>query len=148
MAHRKMLQSMDWEDFQKLDLDSRAPYFVQSSGRPYHCISAQQFDRTTLDGLCDLATRIRRIGKSKVGMDFLSTLLKNKRAMLYFTQPSTRTFLSFYSACQILGIRPAEVRDPSISSEMKGETKEDTIRTFSSFFDFIIMRTPIQGLAE
>lgn len=148
MLQRKMLDGMDWEAFQSMELEERAPYFVQSSGRPYHCVIAQQFDRKALDGLCDLATRIRRIGKSKVGMDFLSTLLKNKRAMLYFTQPSTRTFLSFYSACQILGIRPAEVRDPAISSEMKGETKDDTIRTFSSFFDLIIMRTPLQGLAE
>ncbi|MBR4519756.1 MAG: hypothetical protein IKO65_12225 [Victivallales bacterium] len=148
MLHRKMLQEIAWADFQKLSLAEKAPYFVQSSGRPYHCVMAQQFDREMLDHLCDLATRIRRIGKSKQGMDYLSTLLKNKRAMLYFTQPSTRTFLSFYSACQILGIRPAEVRDPDISSEAKGETKEDTIRTFSSFFDLIIMRTPMQGFAE
>lgn len=148
MLHRKMLESIDWESFQGMSLEERAPYFVQSSGRPYHCVTAQQFERESLDNLCDLATRIRRIAKSKQGMDFLSSLLKNKRAMLYFTQPSTRTFLSFYSACQILGIRPAEVRDPSISSEMKGETKEDTVRTFSSFFDLIIMRTPMQGFAE
>ena len=112
MLHRKMMQEISWEDFQALPLQERAPYFVQSSGRPFHCVVAQQFDREALDSLCDLATRIRRIGKSKVGMDFLSSLLKNKRAMLYFTQPSTRTFLAFYSACQILGIRPAEVRDP------------------------------------
>ncbi len=148
MLHRKMMQSISWEDFQNLSLEEKAPYFIQSSGRPYHCCIAQQFDRASLDALCDLATRIRRIGKSKVGMDFLSSLLKNKRAMLYFTQPSTRTFLSFYSACQILGIRPAEVRDPSISSEAKGETKDDTMRTFSSFFDLIIMRTPILGMAD
>lgn len=148
MLQRRMLQSINKAQFKELPLSERAPYFVQSSGRPYHCIMAQQFDREALDGLCDLATRIRRIGKSKSGMDFLSLLLKHKRAMLYFTQPSTRTFLSFYSACQILGIRPAEVRDPTISSEVKGESKEDTIRTFSSFFDLIIMRTPDQGFAE
>ena len=145
---RKMLESIGWEEFHQLPLAQKAPYFVQDSGRPFHCVISQQFNRESLDSLCDLATRIRRIGKSKAGMDFLSNLLNNKRAMLYFTQPSTRTFLSFYSACQILGIKPAEVRDPSISSEMKGETKEDTIRTFSSFFDLIIMRTPMQGFAE
>ncbi len=145
---RKMLESIGWEEFHQLPLSQKAPYFVQDSGRPFHCVISQQFNRESLDSLCDLATRIRRIGKSKVGMDFLSSLLMHKRAMLYFTQPSTRTFLSFYSACQILGIRPAEVRDPSISSEMKGETKEDTIRTFSSFFDLIIMRTPMQDFAE
>ncbi|MCQ2389256.1 MAG: aspartate carbamoyltransferase, partial [Kiritimatiellae bacterium] len=30
----------------------------------------------------------------------------------------------------------------------KGESKEDSIRTFSSYFDMIIMRTPEKGLAE
>ena len=148
MTQRRMMEELSWDEFCRLPLDARAPYFKQSSGRPYHCVIAQQFDRESLDALCDLATRIRRIAKSKVGMEFLSTLMRNKRAMLYFTQPSTRTFLSFFSACQILGFSPAEVRDPSISSEMKGETKEDTIRTFSSFFDLIIMRTPAQGFAE
>ncbi len=142
------MEELPWEAFEKLPLVQRAPYFKQSSGRPYHCVIAQQFDRESLDNLCDLATRIRRIAKNKVGGDFLSGLMRNKRAMLYFTQPSTRTFLSFFSACQVLGFSPAEVRDPSISSEIKGETKEDTIRTFSSFFDLIIMRTPAQGFAE
>ena len=81
-------------------------------------------------------------------MDFLSDLLKHKRAMLDFTQPSSRTFLSFCAACEILGIRLAEVRNPSTSSEMKGESREDTVRTFSSYVDMVIMRSPEQGLAE
>jgi len=68
--------------------------------------------------------------------------------MLYFVQPSTRTFLSFYSACQILGIKCAEVRDTKTSSEVKGESEEDTVRTFSSYFDLIIMRHPTANFAE
>jgi len=94
------------------------------------------------------ATHIRQVAKSKQGMDFLGNLLSHKTAMLYFTQPSTRTFLSFHSACQILGMRTVEVRDTSTSSEMKGETQEDSIRTFSSFSDIIIMRSAVGGLAE
>jgi len=148
MLKRIHLDEITWENFQKLSLEQRAPYFVQCNGRPFHVLIAQQFERDSLDGLCDLATRIRRIAKSKVGMDFLSDLLKHKRAMLDFTQPSSRTFLSFYAACQILGIRPAEVRNASTSSEMKGESREDSVRTFSSYFDLIIMRTPEQGFAE
>ena len=97
---------------------------MQANGRPYHVLIAQQFERESLDALCDLATRIRKIAKSKDGMRFLSDLLAHKRAMLYFHQPSSRTFLSFYAACQILGIALAEVRDPSISSEQKGECYE------------------------
>ena len=78
----------------------------------------------------------------------MKDLLSDKRGMLYFSQPSSRTFLSFYAACQILGIQPAEVRDASTSSEIKGESKEDTVRTFSSYFDLIIMRHPAGGFAE
>lgn len=79
-------------------------------------------------------------------MKFLQDLLSEKRAMLYFAQPSTRTFLSFYAACQILGVQAAEVRDAHTSSEVKGESQEDSVRTFSSYFDMIIMRHPQGGL--
>ncbi len=145
---RQRLDQISWEDFQKLPLSKKGPYFLQSDGQPYHVLIAQQFDRASLDHLCHLATRIRRIAKSKQGMEFLAGLLCHKRAMLDFSQPSSRTFLSFYAACQILGLKVAEVRDPATSSEMKGESREDSVRTFSSYFDMIIMRTPQQGFAE
>ncbi len=52
------------------------------------------------------------------------------------------------AACQILGITCNEVRDPATSSETKGETRFDSLRMFSSYFDVIIMRSPIARLAE
>jgi len=116
--------------------------------RPRHILRASQFDRSFLDYLCNLTTTIRRFDKSKEGLVYLRSLLAHKRAMLYFTQPSTRTFLSFQSACQILGIQTSEIRDPATSSERKGETVEDSLRTFSSYVDLIIMRSPIQGLCD
>ncbi|MDW7650643.1 MAG: aspartate carbamoyltransferase [Bacillota bacterium] len=114
----------------------------------YHCLNAQQFNLELLEELCDLADKIREIAKTKAGMEYLGSLLNHKRAMLYFVQPSTRTFLSFYSACQILGIKCAEVRDTKTSSEVKGESEEDTVRTFSSYFDLIIMRHPKAKYAD
>ena len=148
MLKKKRLDEISWDDYSRLPQEEQAPYLVQANGRPYHVLIAQQFERDSLDALCDLATRIRKIAKSKEGMRFLSDLLAHKRAMLYFHQPSSRTFLSFYAACQILGIALAEVRDPSISSEQKGESMEDSVRTFSSYFDMIIMRTPFQGFVD
>jgi aspartate carbamoyltransferase catalytic subunit len=68
--------------------------------------------------------------------------------MLYFAQASTRTYLSFATAADILGVRCTDVRDPSTSSEVKGESFSDTIRTFSSYFDFIIMRHPGEKMSE
>ena len=37
------------------------------------------------------------------------------------------------------------MRDQSTSSEIKGESQEDSVRTFSSYFDMIIMRHPEGG---
>ena len=141
------LRTIGWEEFQQLAPEQKGRFF-QREGRPYHALLAQQFDRPTLDRLCELATKIRRIAKTRGGLLFLQDQLAEKRAMLYFAQPSTRTFLSFYAACQILGLHPAEVRDTATSSELKGESPEDSVRTFSSYVDLIVMRHPVGGFAE
>jgi len=144
------LTEIGWEDFSALSLEAKRPYLErpERDGMPYHTLFAQQFDRQILERLCALANRIRFINKSKEGALFLKNVLAHKRAMLYFSQPSSRTFLSHLAACQILGITTGSVRDAATSSEFKGESKEDSIRTFSSYFDMIIMRSPEQGLAE
>ncbi len=113
-----------------------------------HVLFSGQFTVDMLEDLAGTADKIRMLSKHRSGQDFLIKLLHHKRAMLYFTQPSTRTFLSFMSACQILGITCNEVRDPSTSSETKGETRFDSIRMFSSYFDLIIMRSKLARLAE
>jgi len=143
----RTLAEMAWDDLQRLAPQEKAECF-NSGPRPFHVLMAQQFTRPLLEELGVMATRIRQIAKSKTGMDFLRGLLSHRTAMLYFSQPSTRTFLSFHSACQILGMKTVEVRDIATSSEMKGETQEDSIRTFSSFADVIIMRSAVGGLAE
>jgi aspartate carbamoyltransferase catalytic subunit len=114
----------------------------------FHILKTQQFDRAMLDELCELTTAIRKFAKTKEGLLYLRGLLAHKRAMLYFTQPSTRTFLSFNNACQILGIQTSEIRDPSTSSEVKGESLLDSLRTFSSYVDVVVMRTKEEGLAQ
>ncbi len=117
------------------------------SGGLFHVIDPRSFERPLLDELCDLATRVRALAKTDAGARALQNVLPTRRAMLYFTQPSTRTFLSFNNACHNLGIRTSEIRDPSISSEVKGESFEDSIRTFSSYVDVIVMRTKEAGRA-
>ncbi len=114
----------------------------------FHVLKSQQFDRERLDYLCSLSTVVRKVAKSRAGSDFLRSRLSHRRAMLYFTQPSTRTFLSFLNACQILGIQTSEIRDPSTSSEYKGEDLKDALRTFSSYVDLIVMRTNREGVAD
>lgn len=121
---------------------------LRSNERLKHLIFTAQLDLPLLDHLGDVADMIRAIHETKEGCEFLSSLLHHKRAMLYFTQPSTRTFLSFLAACQLLGLRFAEVRDPSVSSEAKGESQFDSIRMFSSYFDIIIIRSVVANFAE
>lgn len=141
------LKDLPWADYSALSAEQKGA-LLNRGNKPYHALIAQQFDRALLDRICELATKTRKIAKTKGGMSFLQSLLSEKRVMLYFSQPSSRTFLSFYAACQILGIKPAEVRDAATSSEIKGESQEDSVRTFSSYFDMIIMRHPTGGFAE
>lgn len=113
-----------------------------------HILNSDQFDRPFLDYFCHLTDAIRKMDKTKEGLMYLQGLLAHRRAMLYFTQPSTRTFLSFQSACQILGVKTSEIRDSATSSERKGESIDDSLRTFSSYVDLIIMRTSTPGLCD
>ena len=121
---------------------------LNRNGKLFHVVLAQQFDRHAIERLCQLADMIRAIGGCRQGTQFLRTLLSHRRAMLYFIQPSTRTFLSFTAACQLVGLPYNEVRDRSTSSEVKGESEDDTIRVLSQYFDLIIMRHPAEGFAE
>lgn len=121
---------------------------LNRNDKPFHVVLAQQFSRETVEELCQSADMIRSIAASRQGSQFLRTLLSHRRAMLYFIQPSTRTFLSFTAACQVIGMPYNEVRDRSTSSEIKGESEDDTIRVLSQYFDLIIMRHPNEGFAE
>jgi len=106
------------------------------------CINSQQYSLENLLHLCKLTDKIRNIASTSEGLKYLKTILSDKRAILYFKQPSTRTFLSFQNACHILGISCSEIRDTSTSSEVKGESELDAIKTFSQYVDLIIMRHP------
>ncbi|MDA0322621.1 MAG: aspartate carbamoyltransferase [Verrucomicrobia bacterium] len=147
LVNRCNLAGIEWHELQDLSNEQRAPYFNNERGED-HVLLAQQFGRERLDRIGQLGTAIRQIAKSRDGAIFLKELLSTKRAMLYFTQPSSRTFLSFRSACQILGIESSEVRDTATSSEVKGESQEDSVRTFSSYCDVMIMRTHVPGFSE
>jgi len=137
----------NWGEFYKKDISEKLPFFTKE-GRLYDCLFAQQFNRRLLTHLFKTADALRGITQKKEGMDYAGGLLSHIRAMLYFVQPSTRTFLSFLNACHVLGIRTSEIRDTSTSSEVKGESPEDTVRTFSSYVDMIIMRHPTPGFVE
>lgn len=141
------MEFYDYESRLRRPAKVKVPDF-QDGDRLKHVVFADQFSRPLLGRLGRSADRIRLLSKSQEGCRFLNDLLRHKRAMLYFTQPSTRTFLSFTAASQILGMSCAEVRDPQTSSESKGESQIDSMRMFSSYFDVVIMRSVVAKFAE
>ncbi|MGH7758123.1 MAG: aspartate carbamoyltransferase [Candidatus Dormibacteria bacterium] len=106
-----------------------------------HLVAAQQFDRSRLDALLDLAQEMGERG----GAD----LLRGRIMATLFYEPSTRTRLSFEAAMQRLGgqvISTENARD--FSSAVKGETLEDTVRIVSGYADCIVLRHYEEGAAQ
>jgi len=101
--------------------------FVININNQTRCINSSQYTLENLLNLCDTTDKIKSIASTSDGLKYLS---------------STRTFLSFQNACYILGISTSEIRDTSTSSETKGESELDAIKTFSQYSDLIIMRHP------
>lgn len=144
------MQATSEKEFLALSIEQKIPFLNHSGrGRFYHVLFAQQFDRQSLNLLCRVADKARKINKDRdKGRRFLRSLLFGTCAINFFSQPSTRTFLSFQTAQETLGMGIRDIRDPSTSSEAKGETLEDSIRTFSSYVDLMVMRHPAEGAAE
>ncbi|NQV00991.1 MAG: aspartate carbamoyltransferase [Parcubacteria group bacterium] len=147
---RKRALAMSWSTFQLMEEKDKTVFLNDpKTGNPFHVLFSQQFDRRGLDLLCQVAERARIIHKNRTrGRRFLKDLLSGTYALNFFHQPSTRTFLSFQTAQETLGMGIRDIRDPSTSSEAKGETLEDSIRTFSSYVDLMVMRHPGEQAAE
>jgi aspartate carbamoyltransferase catalytic subunit len=78
-----------------------------------------------------------------------STLLSGYVVSLLFFEPSSRTFASFASAVKRLGGETIEIQNPeTVSSVSKGESFEDTMRTFEAYSDAIVLRHYRAGSAQ
>ena len=79
------------------------------------------------------------------------TFIKENRIPILcnlFYEPSSRTSGSFHSAMMQLGGHVLPVNSIDYSSVSKGESLEDTIRTFANYSDVIVLRHPEKGAAE
>ncbi|NOQ22204.1 MAG: aspartate carbamoyltransferase [Candidatus Aegiribacteria sp.] len=77
-----------------------------------------------------------------------SGFLKGKTIATLFFEPSTRTRLSFESAVLKSGGSVFGIANPKASSESKGESFADSIRTVSGYCDVIVIRHPVEGAAR
>jgi len=59
------------------------------------CINSNQYTLENLLNLCNTTDKIKSIASTSDGLKYLKTILSDKRAILYFKQPSTRTFFIF-----------------------------------------------------
>ena len=134
------------DGLEKMDLEAKIQ-LMSSRGRLLHLIYTQQLSRELLENFFDIAEKARRLYTSGIGAAFLKDCLPNKRALMYFVQPSTRTFLSFQAAASILGMSTAQVTTPQTSSEAKGESPLDSVHTFAMYHDLIAIRYPEPGFA-
>ena len=90
------------------------------------------------------ANVMRRLIETKGG----NNSLKGKIMTALFYEPSSRTFGSFIASMQRLGGGIIPIQGVSYSSVSKGESLPDTVRTFESFSDVIVIRHPEVGSAK
>jgi len=110
-----------------------------------HVISVKQFsDKALLNTLFKSAAHMQSLSK-----DAYPKPLRNLTIATIFYEPSTRTRLSFETATQNLGGHVITTENAGeFSSNMKGESLEDTIRVINAYADGIILRHPEAGTAQ
>lgn len=103
-----------------------------------HLISSEQFTREYIDKIL-MKSRIVKI--NLMGKPCIDDRLNNSIVATLFYEPSTRTRLSFESAIMRLGGKNISTENAKkMSSAIKGETLEDTIRVISGYCDAIVLR--------
>ena len=106
-------------------------------------LSVDQFSKQDLDWIFSKARDMRTL--SKKGR---TNLLGDSMLTALFYEPSSRTFGSFVSAMQKLGGGVIPLQGMTYYSVAKGETLEDTVRTFECYSDVIVIRHPEVGSAK
>jgi aspartate carbamoyltransferase catalytic subunit len=108
-------------------------------------ISIDQFAAEDLFRLFELTSKMKRAVLDKEPL----RLLEGSLVTLLFFEPSSRTFGSFAAAVKRLGGQTIDIHDPqTVTSCYKGESFEDTIRTFEAYSDAIVLRHGVVGSAR
>lgn len=107
-------------------------------------ISLDQFDKDSICRLFEVTSQMRAIAREARP----SNVLEGNIVVLLFYEPSSRTMGSFDAATKQLGGQTIVVTSPQqYSSVAKGESFQDTIRTFEAYADAIVLRHSETGSA-
>lgn len=106
-----------------------------------HVLESQQFEPEHLTSLFEVAEAIRSAPHRFQGV------LVGRKVALLFSQPSSRTRGSFQLAAELLGASVhVQEHMAAYSSVVKGESLEDTIRTFMQYgMQYFIVRWDTEG---
>jgi len=114
------------------------PFFQQD------ILSSEQYTKDNLNILVKVSHQMKEVVEKHGSLD----LLKGKLITALFYEPSSRTFASFVAAIQRLGGGFIPLQGITYSSVTKGETLEDTVRTFACYSDAVVIRHPEVGSAK
>ena len=106
----------------------------------HNVIDVSQFNRDNLRLLFKNASILKQNVKKNGKLD----ILKGKIVGLYFDEPSSRTYGSFYVSVKKLGGDVLALNESSSSSK-KGESLYDTLKCFEAYCDLIVVRTKQKG---
>jgi len=108
-----------------------------------HIISCDQFKREDLENLFQLTDAMRG------DLSHYKTGLADRIVATLFYEPSTRTRLSFEAAVLRLGGEIISTENAKeMSSTVKGESLEDTVRVIHGYSDALVLRHPDRNAAE
>ncbi len=113
----------------------KSPEFkINGNFRKKDIVSIHQFSKEDVNIVLDLAHEFMDSNSE-------SNLLKGKAIVEAFSEPSTRTFLSFQRAGKKLGAQVDGIQSMKFSSREKGESLRDTILTFCALgYNGIVLR--------
>lgn len=106
-------------------------------------INVSQFNRDDLRTLFKNTSILKQNVKKHGKLD----ILNGKIVGLYFDEPSSRTYGSFYVAVKKLGGDVLSLNSGN-SSSRKGETLYDTLKCMESYCDLVIIRTKSKNSLE
>ena len=107
-------------------------------------LSSDQYTKENLEVIVGVINEMKSLVEKQGSTD----ILKGKVITALFYEPSSRTFASFITAIQRLGGGFIPLQGVTYSSVSKGESLEDTVRTFACYSDAIIIRHPEVGSAK